>query len=110
MKNENASHTNLISRLARQGGFWLIPLTFAFASLALLPEARAICHEDCTNSNTAIGAGAFINNITGDFNTAIGFRALFGNIFGNDNTAVGTVALQNNTSGFYNTAVGVLAL
>ncbi len=63
--------------------------------------------------NTAVGAGALLDNTTGGSNTAVGTFALFSNTDGGGHTAVGTGALQNNNaSGFLssNTAVGISAL
>src|SRR6266536_255312 len=62
--------------------------------------------------NTAVGAGALLDNTTGGSNTAVGTFALFSNTDGGGHTAVGTGALQNNNaSGFLsaNTAIGALA-
>src|SRR6266446_3601411 len=128
MKNQNVLQINLISRLARQGGLWLIPLTFAVVSLTLSPNAQAICTEYCSlgntvdghnafllgsNSaigNTAIGESALHSNTTGIYNTATGFFALPGNTTGQYNTASGSYALWYNTTGNYNTATGAEAL
>jgi len=63
--------------------------------------------------NTAVGAGALLDNTTGGSNTAVGTFALFSNVDGFGHTAVGSGALQNNNaSGLFssNTAVGVSAL
>jgi hypothetical protein len=62
------------------------------------------------DNNTAVGAGALLNNITGPNNTATGVIALFGNTVGTANTADGVQALGNNTIGNGNTAGGVVAL
>src|SRR6266446_4060343 len=128
MKNQNVLQINLISRLARQGGLWLIPLTFAVVSLTLSPNAQAICTEYCSlgntvdghnafllgsNSaigNTAIGESALHSNTTGIYNTATGFFALQNNTTGYDNTAIGRFALRSNTIGYENTSIGEGAL
>jgi hypothetical protein len=55
--------------------------------------------------NTAVGASALFSNTGGD-NTAIGAGALVDNVDGNDNTAVGLNALGNNISGSNNVALG----
>jgi hypothetical protein len=60
--------------------------------------------------NTAIGAVALFNNITGAGNTATGVNALFSNNVGSTNTATGYAALGFNTAGNNNTAVGISAL
>src|SRR6266550_4751458 len=62
--------------------------------------------------NTAVGAGALLDNTTGGSNTAVGTFALFSNVDGFGHTAVGSGALQNNNaSGLFssNTAIGALA-
>src|SRR5262249_17048042 len=102
---------------------------FAFACLALSPQARAVCQQGCDvffnntflgwdalvnnddgSYNAAIGDGALENNTTGSGNTAIGSGALALNIDGGGNTATGTGALVNNTSGGSNTGIGDAAL
>ena len=60
--------------------------------------------------NTATGAGAPLNNNTGERNTANGAFALFYNTTGTENTANGDGALFNNTTGGSNTAIGDVAL
>jgi trimeric autotransporter adhesin len=100
----------------------------ALVCFALSPQAQAQCPQICdSNSNTALGNDALVNNTTGSFstaigvsalssnssggnNTAIGFQALLLNTTGSLNTAVGNGALWNNTTGFENTATGVNAL
>lgn len=108
-------------------GLLLIPLALTAACLALSPQARADCHQEClinggtafgedaltSNSgayNTAVGFNALFNNNTGVFNTATGYQALFSNTTGSFNTAYGSQALWLNTTGSYNTASGWLAL
>jgi len=61
-------------------------------------------------NNTAIGAGALLNNTTGSGNTATGFFALIRNTEGGSNTANGASALAFNTTGDENTATGANAL
>ena len=118
---------NSISLATAGRGFLLIPLTFALASLALSPAARADCREGCaypgntflgdsalfynTNgiANTAIGAFTLVNNINGSYNTATGDAALFSNTIGSANTANGYIALFYNTASA-NTATGHSAL
>lgn len=60
--------------------------------------------------NTAVGALAMADNISGRYSTAIGEGALQHNTTGISNTAVGTSALNNNTTANYNVAVGLDAL
>jgi hypothetical protein len=60
--------------------------------------------------NTAVGAGALVDNTTGGSNTAIGSAALQKNTNGSNNTAAGFDALTSNISGFGNTASGAFAL
>jgi hypothetical protein len=60
-------------------------------------------------NNTAIGADALANNVSGNDNTAVGFQALL-LATGNHNTAVGSEALFFDTSGHDNTATGFQAL
>src|SRR6266478_3976599 len=69
----------------------LLIISFALASFALSPQARAVCQEGCdtSNSNTFLGEDALLNNTTGSFNMAIGFDALFNNAAGKNNIAVG---------------------
>jgi hypothetical protein len=61
-------------------------------------------------NNTAIGAGALLNNTIGSDNTATGFFALIRNTEGGSNTANGANALAFNTTGSENTATGANAL
>src|SRR6266567_4600723 len=108
MKNEKVIQTNLIGRSHWRSGLLLIPLTLAFASLALSANAAKICQEFCSNNdNTVFGANALISNTTGIANTATGETALSGNTIGRYNTANGSNALWFNTTGNYNTATGV---
>jgi hypothetical protein len=51
------------------------------------------------NLNTAIGAGALVNNIDGNSNTATDAQALQDNATGGSNTATGRSVLMNNTTG-----------
>jgi hypothetical protein len=60
--------------------------------------------------NTAVGAVALLNNITGSNNTAVGAAALLNNVDGNSNTAVGVSAVSNGMHAFGATAIGVNAL
>jgi hypothetical protein len=90
-------------------GLLLIPL--ALISLALLPQAEAVCEEGCdTNGNTFLGDGALSSTTTGVANTATGSSALFRNTEGSNNTASGSGALTDNTTGSDNTAIGFGAL
>jgi len=89
-----------------RGGLFLIAL--GLARFGLLPEARAVCQEGCSGSNTFLGEDALILN-TGYNNTASGYQALLGNTTGYDNTATGSDALASN-NGNYNTATGYLAM
>ena len=76
-------------------------------------------------NNTAIGADALANNVSGNDNTAVGFKPLlatgnhntavvrkpsFSTRSGHDNTATGFQALLNNTTGIENVASGAFAL
>jgi len=107
MKTTTLPFKHSINRVPRQLAL-LIPL--ALASLALLPQARAVCQEGClTNNNTVLGEDALMNN-TGTDNTAIGFDALFSNTTGSWNTAAGDFVLYSNTTGLHNTASGSGAL
>jgi hypothetical protein len=56
--------------------------------------------------NTAMGANALYNNITGNANTGFGTSALFGNISGYNNTGIGLNSLHNNKLGYDNTGIG----
>src|SRR5437879_12981553 len=89
----------------------LLIISFALASFALSPQARAVCQQGCdtSNSNTFLGEDALLNNTTGSFNTAIGFNALFSNTVANYNTAIGFKALFSTTASV-NTAIGFNAL
>jgi hypothetical protein len=60
--------------------------------------------------NTAVGALALLNNITGSNNTAVGAAALLNNVDGFNNTAVGVSALSNAMHAFGDTAIGIRAL
>jgi len=90
----------------------LLIISFALASFALSPQARAVCQEGCdtSNSNTFLGEDALLNNTTGSFNMAIGFNALFSNTTGDSNSASGYRAMLTNTTGSHNTANGFAAL
>ena len=86
-------------------------VVFAFACLALSPQARAACQQGClTNQNTVLGDDALLNITTGDSNTANGALALYNNTSGRYNTATGDQALAVNETGQSNTATGVFAL
>jgi uncharacterized coiled-coil protein SlyX len=83
---------------------------FALACFALAPQARAVCREGCSDTNsTFLGDDALMNN-TGDVNTAIGSIALSMNTTGSRNTATGWQALYFNTTGSFNTANGGAAV
>jgi hypothetical protein len=84
---------------------FLIPLALACFESSQLTHAQ--CPQICdTNSNTALGIGAFVNNTTGLRNTAMGSEALATNTGGNENTAIGLDALFSNTTGSTNVAIG----
>src|SRR5207253_2032896 len=113
----------------------LVAVLAVLASLALLPEGRAVspapdgCYPGFT---TAEGCNALMFLTTGQGNTGVGWYSLYlvtissyntgvgagalalnnATAIGNagSNTAVGTVALLLNTTGFRNTAVGTDAL
>src|SRR5256885_7035772 len=52
----------------------LLIISFALASFALSPQARAACQQGClANSNTIQGDDALISNNTGLNNTTMGF-------------------------------------
>jgi uncharacterized coiled-coil protein SlyX len=89
--------------------FLYIVLVLAWAWFALAPQARAVCQEGCSGSNTFLGEDALLNS-TGINNTAVGFDALFSNTSGGANTAIGYQAIFSNTIGIGNTAIGVQAL
>ena len=108
MKTTTLPFKHSINRVPRQLAL-LIPL--ALASLALLPQARAVCQEGClTNNNTVLGDDALVNNTGGENNTATGFVALATNDRGSNNTATGAYALALNDTGSNNTATGFGAL
>src|SRR5262245_57779306 len=84
---------------------------FAFACIALSPQARAVCQQGCDAlNNTFLGEQALVNNTTGFQNTATGWVALSLNTTGTGNTATGATALEANTTGQVNTATGSGAL
>jgi hypothetical protein len=62
------------------------------------------------SSNTAFGFQALQHDTTGQLNTAVGNGALVSNTEGSQNTATGLNALYNNTTDTANTAVGFYAL
>ena len=116
---------NLRSRLSQAHSFLLIPLMCAGACLAVSPQARAACVDNCAGTitfhgdtagmlgsdSTAIGYFALSNNTaSGIQNTAVGSLALTSNTVGYNNTAVGKTALQSNTTAIDGVAVGVAAL
>jgi len=85
----------------------LLIISFALASLALSPRARAVCQDAClANNNTVQGDNALHNLTTGSGNTATGFQALYSNTVGVFNTANGAYTLLSNTTGTDNTAIG----
>jgi hypothetical protein len=85
----------------------LLIISFALASFALSPQARAVCQDAClTNNNTVQGDNALHNLTTGSGNTATGFQALYSNTVGVFNTANGAYTLLSNTTGTDNTAIG----
>ena len=89
----------------------MLLISLALICLALAPQVRAICQEDClANENTALGEDALVNLTTGYHNTGIGFDALSANSTGWENTAVGWEALANNSTGSSNVAMGAYAL
>jgi uncharacterized coiled-coil protein SlyX len=98
---------NGIHLLFGRSALLLVPLLLA--CFGLLPQARAVCQEGCSNTNTFLGDNALINNF-GIFNTAVGGQALYSNTNGIENTATGYLALTSNTIGFGNTANGYQAL
>ena len=104
-------------------------IIIALASLALLPNARAVVPPPdggYPNFNTAEGQNALFSLTTGAANTAVGWFSLFGDTTasfntgvgagtlalntGDNNTATGAGALLSNTTGIYNTANGAFAL
>ncbi len=121
---------NPLTRSPWRCGLLLLPLALAFASLTLLPTARAVDPppdggyprqntaegEDALFSlttgsfNTATGFQALYADTNGSFNAAIGFRALYSNTIGDGNTANGSGALSGNETGDFNTANGQSAL
>jgi hypothetical protein len=112
LTNRTQLVSNSINRSVWRRGLHLSALTLVAASLALLPQARAVCQQGCdlTLGNTFLGDGVLVNNTTGNFNTAVGASALTNNTTGHNNTANGYLALTNNTTANYNTANGALAL
>lgn len=78
------------------------------------PYAKPAVTGDNTHSfgthNTAVGASALINIITGGSNSAFGSQALESTTDGNNNVALGYRAMQNNATGGQNVAVGDGAL
>jgi endosialidase-like protein len=82
---------------------------FAFACLALSPQAQAVCQRGCAGFNSFLGDDALFSNVSGTGNTALGWRALFLNTNASYSTGVGAGALSTNNGGS-NTAVGAAAL
>jgi hypothetical protein len=108
MKTTTFPLRNLMNRSPLRA-FLIIP--FVLVCFALSPTARAACQQGClTNSNTALGEDALLNNTSGSVNTAIGFQTLNQNTTGTGNTATGIDALYSNTTGGGNTAAGIYAL
>ena len=85
----------------------IIALTFlCLVCFWLRPSASAGCRPICDSlRNTALGMGAFLENISGIDNVAVGESALESNTTGFGNTAVGFASLGGK-NGSYNTAVG----
>src|SRR2546423_2256389 len=106
---------------------------FGFLSVLSLSDANfdtgvgaAALLVDNGGTNTAVGAGALLNNSDGADNNAVGAFALFNNVSGffnnahgrncllnstgNQNNAMGDDAMESNTTGSFNTAVGDDAL
>jgi hypothetical protein len=89
----------------------LLFIPFVLACFALVPPSRAQCPQVCdSNSDTALGDSALVNDTTGTDNAAVGFGALANNTTGDGNTAIGSGALGGNTTASYNTATGNEAL
>jgi hypothetical protein len=123
MKTTTLPLRNLMNRSPLRA-FVLTP--FVLACFGFSPQARAVCQEGCSSSNTFLGADALLSttgfnntavgyfalnqNTTGNHNTATGDSALLGNTIGNANTATGFEALFSNTAGYANTATGSGAL
>jgi hypothetical protein len=61
-------------------------------------------------TNTVIGLGGFISNVSGAANTAVGQSALRNSLSGDHNSAFGSDSLRGNTQGNHNTAIGSQAL
>jgi hypothetical protein len=81
------------------------------SAFADVPHGQ-VCYEkgySYSNSNTACGAGALLNN-SGDYNSALGTAALGSNTSGLSNNALGFFALSYNTTGDNNIAIGNSAL
>src|SRR5438093_7814305 len=106
---------------------------FGFLSVLSLSDANfdtgvgaAALLVDNGGTNTAVGAGALLNNSDGADNNAVGAFALFNNVSGffnnahgrnallnsqgSENNAFGDLAMEENTTGSFNTAVGDDAL
>ena len=62
------------------------------------------------NYNVGLGSLSLYSNTTGTANSALGYMSLFANTTGNYNEGIGYKALQKNTTGSYNNAIGVDAL
>ena len=102
------------------GGYALTGQSFSNANVAWVCANTAIGYEALytnhptatTNgiNNTAVGAYAIRNNVTGYENTGVGVTALYSNTTGSQNTAVGRQALFSNTTGIFNNAIGYKAL
>jgi len=87
----------------------LIATIVASSTLAYGQQPPDVVVSDA-NASTAMGSGALLSSMGGDFNTAAGYRALWLNTHGIDNTAIGADALVANTDGSGNTASGFGAL
>jgi trimeric autotransporter adhesin len=92
------------------GGIDALASNTGFAGENTAFGAYALQNNISGNWNTAVGSQSLSFNTNGANNTAEGFEALQDNTSGNDNVAIGVTALQNNTTGVANTATGTSAL
>jgi hypothetical protein len=83
---------------------------------ALTTQSFSNGDEPYSSFNTAVGFNALFSNqptatyYNGKRNTALGADALYNNVTGGENTAIGVSALRGQVSGVCNTALGIEAL
>src|SRR5437667_41959 len=107
MKTVIISNSSLLTILRSQSAIILIALTLvAFVPAQKTQALNPPPDGGYPGDNTADGAFALVNNVTGNFNAADGTNALVHNTTGSNNIAVGFSAGDNLTTGDNNIDIG----